>query len=92
MEHKMEVPAGRGEKKTEVTIDIKTARRILAFVNAANRPEDLMQAPEVRMHLHVEYRKPAFPERHPTVHEKHHKIANGNLANEILKRRNENPV
>jgi hypothetical protein len=95
MEHKLEVPAGLGDKQTEVTLDVKTARRILTFVNAANRPQDLMRAPQVRTHLHVEYRKPGFPERHPTAHDEdphHHEIADEKLAIEILKCRNENPV
>ena len=95
MEHKFDVPTGHGEKTTEVNIDVKTARRILAFVNNANRPEDLMRAPEVLTHLHVEYRNRGFPERHPTAHElrhHHHEIAEKKLAIDILKHRNESPV
>lgn len=67
MDHEIEIPAGSGEKTAKVTVDVKTARRMLAFVNRATRPEDLMRPPEVLTHLHVEYRKPAFPERHPPV-------------------------
>jgi FtsP/CotA-like multicopper oxidase with cupredoxin domain len=63
--HTFRVPAGHGDKQTQVTLDVKTARRLMAWVNAANRPEDLMQPPEARLHLHVEYRKRGFPERHP---------------------------
>jgi FtsP/CotA-like multicopper oxidase with cupredoxin domain len=95
MDHEIDVPSGEGKKTTRVTVDVKTARRILAFVNKANRPEDLMRRPEVLTHLHVEYRKPAFPERHPTEHDErrhHHDIADEKLATEILKRRNVNPV
>lgn len=95
MDHEIEVDAGEDGKTTRVTVDVKTAGRILAFVNKANRPEDLMQRPEYLTHLHVEYRKPAFPERHPTEHDlnRHvHNIADASLATAILKRRNESPV
>lgn len=69
MAHKLKVPAPGGDgKHTEVELDVKTARRMLRFVNAASRPEDLMQPPEVLTHLHVEYRKRGFPEVHPPVH------------------------
>ncbi len=95
MPHKLKIPTGHGDQHKEVTVDVKTARRMLAWVNAANRPEDLTRPPEVLTHLHVEYRKPAFPERHPPVHEEHEKHAeqaDEKLATEILNRRNENPV
>lgn len=98
MAKKRMIPAAQGDKGKEVTIDLKTARRMLRWVNAANRPEDLMRPPEVLTHLHVEYRKPAFPERHPPVHEQHEKHGkrvehtDERLAAEILNRRNENPV
>ena len=95
MAHDIELPAGKGKKATKLRIDVKTARRILNFVNNANRPEDLMLAPEVKTHLHVEYRKPSFPERHPVEHERGEhprEIADRKLATEILKLRNEYPV
>ena len=105
MANKRKIPADHGnkgkDKDKEVTVDLKTARRILKWVNAANRPEDLMQPPEVLTHLHVEYRKPSFPERHPPAveeHDKHDKNdkqdkrANEKLAVEVLNLRNENPV
>jgi hypothetical protein len=38
--YKLNVPAAKGDKQTEVTLDAKTTRRMLAWVNAANRPED----------------------------------------------------
>src|SRR3546814_11792004 len=37
------------------------------FRSNAKRPEDLMAPPEELTHLHVEYRKRGFPERHPPV-------------------------
>ena len=95
MSQKLKKPATPGGKHKEATLDVKTARRILKWVNAATRPEDLMRPPEVLTHLHVEYRKPGFPERHPPVHEEHEKQPNRadeKLAIEILKRRDENPV
>ncbi len=95
MNHEIEVPVGDGKKKTKARVDVKTARRILAFVNRANRPEDLMRRPDVLTHLHVEYRKPAFPERHPTEHDlrpHEHNIVDEKLAAEILTLRDENPV
>jgi hypothetical protein len=71
---------------------------MLAWVNTASRPKDLMRPPDVLTHLHVEYRKRGFPERHPPVYqehekdEKHAEHADEKLAIEILNRRNENPV
>jgi hypothetical protein len=75
MPHKLKIPTGHGDRHKEFTVDLKTARRMLAWVNAANRPEDLTRPPEVLTHLHVEYRKPAFPERHPPVHVEHDQSA-----------------
>ena len=95
MNHEIEVPVGDGKKTRKTRVDVKTARRILAFVNSAKRPEDLMQRPEVLTHLHVEYRSASFPERHATEHEEvrhFHHIADERLATEILTRRDENPV
>jgi hypothetical protein len=98
MADKRKIPADHGDKDKEVTVDLKTARRILKWVNAANRPENLMQPPAVLTHLHVEYRKPAFPERHPPADEEHdqhdesdkqEKRANEKLAIEVLNLRNE---
>lgn len=98
----------KGDKDKEFNIDIKTARRILAWVNAANRPEDLTRPPEVLLHLHIEYRKRGFPERHELPHgereehkehkkkghkkDEHAELADMKVATEILKRRDENPV
>ena len=79
----------------DLEIDVKTARRILTFVNRAARPEDLMFLPEVDDHLHVEYRKRGYPERHPPVgkhDDEHRQIADRKLAEEILRIRDENPV
>ncbi|MGH2580661.1 MAG: hypothetical protein ACRDGP_07415, partial [Actinomycetota bacterium] len=101
MAHKLKVPGPQGDKETEVTLDVKTARRMLGWVNSATRPEDLMRPPEVLTHLHVEYRKRGFPERHPLAHEEQEedekneerqKRPNEQVADEILKRRDENPV
>jgi hypothetical protein len=99
MARKPKVPAGQGGKDREVTFDVKTSRRMLSWVNAAKRPEDLMQPPEVLTHLHVEYRKRGFPEVHPPVHGEHenkgkhgeHKREHA-LAADVLLRRDENPV
>lgn len=99
----LKVPT-EGGKDRNVEIDIKTARRMLRWVNAANRPENLMEPPPVLTHLHVEYRKPGFPERHPPAHEDHGKNGAGakrdrardtvdeKLAAEVLSRRSEHPV
>lgn len=100
MPHKLNVPAATGNKQKEVTLDVKTARRMLAWVNAANRPEDLMKPPEVLTHFHIEYRKRGYPEKHPPVHETHEKEGKHGkdetlelkLAIEVLKQRNENSV
>lgn len=101
MANKLKVPGAQGGKETEVTLDVKTARRMLAWVNSATRAEDLMQPPEVRIHLHVEYRKPGYPERHPLTHveeedkggnEEHAKPPSKKVATEVLKRRDENPT
>jgi hypothetical protein len=103
MADKLKIPAARGGKDSEVTVDVKTARRMLNWVNAANRPQDLMQPPEVLTHLHVEYRTRGFPEKHPPVDEEHaprgrhpkdrnQRHVNDKIAGEILDRRHENPV
>lgn len=100
MPYTLKIPAALGGKDINVIIDVKTARRMLAWVNAASRPEDLMQPPEALTHLHVEYRKRGFPEMHPPVHgeqENHgehakHAEAAEKLAIEVLQRRNEHPV
>lgn len=67
---------------------------MLKWVNAENRPEDLTRPPDVLTHLHVEYRKRGFPERHPLheEHEKHPEHADLKRAAEILGRRNDNGV
>ena len=70
LDHKLKVPARDG-KETEVALDVKTARRMLNWVNSAKRPEDLMVPPDELTHLHVEYRKRGFPERHPEVTDGH---------------------
>ena len=83
------------ENHNELNIDVKTARRMLAWVNAAKRPEDLLRPPEVLTHLHVEYRKRGFPERHPAVEEEHEmpeEPGDEKTATEILNHRDENPV
>lgn len=64
LDHCLNVP-GRDGKAAEVRLDLKTARRMLQWVNGANRPEDLLAPPDIRTYLHVEYRKRNFPERHP---------------------------
>jgi hypothetical protein len=102
MANKLKVPGPQGDKETEVTLDVKTARRMLAWVNSATRPEDLMRPPEVLTHQHVEYRKPGFPERHPPAHEEEEeederneegsRNPNEKVAAEILNRRNENAL
>lgn len=101
MPHKRKIPPPREDNEKEAIPDVKTARRVLAWVNAANRPEDLARPPDVLTHLHVEYRKRGYPERHPPMHEEgeeherddeHVAQAGENLAIEILNRRNENPV
>jgi hypothetical protein len=50
MPDKFNVPAANGDDQLEVALDVKTARRMLAWVNAANRPEDLMWPPDVFRH------------------------------------------
>lgn len=104
MARKPKGPEGEHGKFVEPPFDVKTARRVLAWVNAANRPEDLLRPPEVLTHLHVEYRKPGFPERHAPVEEGdegHHEPgpagdhlpeAERRRAVEILDRRDERPV
>ncbi len=39
MPQKLKVPAAQGDKDTEVTLDVKTARRMLAWLNAAADPK-----------------------------------------------------
>jgi hypothetical protein len=100
MARKPKTPARRAgaSKPRQPNIDVKTARRMLAWVNAAKRPEDLMHPPEVLTHLHVEYRKRGFPERHPPVQEAHEEVAehagqlSRKIAADILNLRDENPV
>src|SRR5688572_29542807 len=62
---------GDNKQHRDLTPDVKTARRFLAWVNAAKRPEDLLRPPEALTHLHVEYRTPGFPERHMPADEDH---------------------
>ncbi|HEX6200839.1 MAG TPA: galactose oxidase-like domain-containing protein [Thermoanaerobaculia bacterium] len=96
MAPKKKVPEDKkGYKDDESPIDVKTARRMLAWVNNASRPEDLMRPPEALTHLHVEYRRRGFPERHPPVgdeHEEHVEQPPEKLVAELLKRRDESPV
>lgn len=96
MAPKKKVPEDKkGYKDDESPIDVKTARRMLAWVNNASRPEDLMRPPEALTHLHVEYRRRGFPERHPPVEDEHGEHVEQppeKLAAELLKRRDENPV
>lgn len=66
LKHRLKV-VGAGGKQAEVRVDVKTARRMLAWVNGAKRPEDLLFPPEALTHLHVEYRKRSFPARHPAA-------------------------
>lgn len=98
----------KGGKNGKLTVDVKTARRILAWVNAANRPEDLVRPPEELLHLHIEYRKRGFPERHELPgdehgeHEEHEEHeadekehvprADLKVATEILRQRDRNPI
>lgn len=95
MAHKPKEPEGRHDSSPNA-VDVKAARRALAWVNAAKRPEDLMRPPDIVTHLHVEYRRPGFPERHPPVeepHDAHERIsqADAKLAIEVMKRRDEKP-
>jgi len=90
MPHKLNVPAATGDKQTEVTLDVKTARRMLAWVNAANRPEDLMTPPEILTHFHMEYRKRSYPEKHPPVHETHEKKEGKMAQTKRMKKRKAN--
>ncbi|MDU9005435.1 multicopper oxidase domain-containing protein [Sedimentitalea todarodis] len=98
---KLTVPGRRKAGDTEVTLDVKTARRMLLWVNAAKRPEDLLSPPDVLTHLHVEYRKRKFPETHPPVEGEHgghaenmhHPDKTGfDEASKVLKARNAFPL
>lgn len=73
-------------------IDAKTARRMLHFVNSATRPEDLARPPSVHMHLHVEYRKPGFPERHPMPHPEPEAVVDLRTAKALLELRDQAPL
>jgi hypothetical protein len=98
LDHKLKVLNTRLGKEAEVTLDVKTARRMLNWVNDARRPEDLMTPPEVLTHLHVEYRKRKFPAMHPEVTDHHagpdRGDAGGDIAPaiEIFRHRNAVPV
>jgi FtsP/CotA-like multicopper oxidase with cupredoxin domain len=95
--HRLKVE-GRNGKQAEVVLDVKTARRMLQWVNRANRPEDLLTPPDPLTHLHVEYRKRSFPERHPDLDGRHDArlpITDDdelNRAADVLAIRNEFPV
>lgn len=82
----------REKKRDEFSPDVKTARRILKFLNAAQTPEDIVNEPDVRMHLHVEYRKRGFPEMHPVERPEKEPLCNHELAEHIIKIRDLNPV
>jgi hypothetical protein len=85
--------AVKTKPNAQVVFDPKTARRILQYVNAATRPEDLLFEPDVHTHLHVEYRKPGFPERHAPAHSMEPKrIADMAVAREVLAKRDLTPV
>ena len=96
---KLIVPDENGKNEIEVNVDTKTARRMLAWINSAKRPQDLLKPPEVLTHLHVEYRKRGYPEKHPPVHQPHGTEDESDvdpnelkLATEMIKQRDENPV
>lgn len=107
MGHKLHITDPTGQEQTEVTLDSKTARRMLAWINAANKPEDLLSPPDVLTDFHIEYRKRGYPDKHPPVHdmdekhgineEEHPKhsekdIHELEIAAEVLKHRNESPI
>lgn len=73
-------------------IDPKVARRILRHLNAATRPEDLVRQPPVRMHLHIEYRKRGFPERHPQPHPEARQVLDLKRARALLELRDRSPL
>jgi hypothetical protein len=87
---------GKDDNALDVKVDVKTARRVLAWVNAAKRPEDLTRPPEILTHLHVEYRHRNFPDRHPPVMEhaaqEHVAEADVKHAIDVMRRRDESPL
>ncbi len=86
----------KDDKAPDVKLDVKTSRRVLSWVNAAKRPEDLLRPPEVLTHLHIEYRHRGFPERHPPPeeHQTRAHVADAEVkrAIDVLRRRDETPV
>jgi hypothetical protein len=103
MPRKAKSPAAHPGTPHEPAVDLKTARRVLAWLNGAHRPEDLLRPPGVRMHIHMEYRKRGFPERYPPVDEPHDHEARPARARdddqpdprvlaEVMRRRDANPV
>ena len=81
-----------GEKREDFSPDVKTARRILRFLNAAHTPEDIANGPDVHLHLHVEYRKRWYPELHPVPRPKKKPLCEVKLAERIIKKRDLSPV
>lgn len=89
-QHKSEA-AGR-KKRDDFSPDVKTARRILGFLNAARTPEDIANGPDVHLHLHVEYRKRLYPEMHPVDMPRKKPLCDNKLAQHIISKRSLNPV
>mgnify|MGYP002624692522 FL=1 len=84
--------AGSTKRGDDFSTDVKTARRILNFLNAASSPEDIVNGPELDVHLHVEYRERLYPERHPIRKPDKKPCCDLNVAKSILKKRSLTPV
>lgn len=83
---------GAAKKRDDFSPDVKTARRILNFLNSAPAPEDIANGPEVDVHLHVEYRKRTFPEMHPVQKQAKKPLCDFKLAERIIDKRARIPV
>lgn len=84
--------ADMAEKRDEFSPDVKTARRILKFLNAARAPEDIANEPDVDVYVHVEYRKRLYPEMHPVERPKKKALCDLKLAEQVIEKRACNPI